>query len=288
MLLLQFKRNEEEIKKQFYKLKFREDVADILEIEDKSLRYWLYAVPTSKKYSEFNIPKKGNSGYRNISAPCETLKQIQRKLNHILGLIYSSKVCSYGFEKNKSILGNATNHTNKKLVFNIDLKDFFSQIHFGRIRGMFIAPPYSLGIEAATVIAQLVCCNGILPQGAPTSPIISNMICRSMDNNIMKLCKECKVQYTRYADDLSFSTNKRAFSDKICFVEDGKIQLGYELKAIINNNSFTVNKNKIFLNSKNVRQEVTGIVVNEFPNIKRERLSELRAIYSGPLVQTIN
>ena len=72
-----FKRNEEEIKKQFYKLKFREDVADILEIEDKSLRYWLYAVPTSKKYSEFNIPKKGNSGYRNISAPCETLKQIQ-------------------------------------------------------------------------------------------------------------------------------------------------------------------------------------------------------------------
>ena len=85
-----------------------------LEIEDKSLRYWLYAVPTSKKYSEFNIPKKGNSGYRNISAPCETLKQIQRKLNHILGLIYSSKVCSYGFEKNKSILGNATTHTNKK------------------------------------------------------------------------------------------------------------------------------------------------------------------------------
>ena len=272
-----FIQNDSELKEKFYQLNSRMDVSNLLEIDDKSLRYFLYAIKPEKAYNVFKIKKKKGS-FRTICAPTRELKAIQKKLAYILDLIYEPKICAYGFIKNKNIVDNALNHTKRKLLLNIDLKDFFTQIHFGRVRGMLIKPPYSLGVEAATVIAQISCYQKVLPQGSPASPVLTNMICKPFDNQMMNFCKKHGTQYTRYADDITLSTFQDRFPVTICNNNPNDIKIGNGLNKIINSNGFIVNENKVFLNSRRTRQEVTGLVVNQFPNIKRERIRELRSI----------
>ena len=101
---------------------------------------------------------------------------------------------------------NAQRHVKKKYVFNLDLENFFDQVHFGRVRGMLMKPPYGIGAEAALVIAQIACYKGKLPQGAPTSPILTNMVCAPLDTQLIRLAQKYKLHYTRYADDISFSS----------------------------------------------------------------------------------
>lgn len=271
-----FRKSDDELKNEFYGLKSRTDVAKLLEIEDKSLRYYLYAKQDKDKYVTFDIPKK-KGGTRKISAPIKELKNIQRKLAYILNLVYRVKPSAYGFIKDKGIKDNAANHTKRKLLLNIDLKDFFSQVHFGRVRGLLMKKPYAIGEEAATVIAQLVCFEGALAQGAPSSPIISNMICSPLDTQLIRLAKKYGLVYTRYADDITLSTNNQ-FPKEIIVEDSNELTIGSELNSILNRNSFSVNIEKIFLNSSYTRQEVTGLVVNRFPNIKREYIKNLRAI----------
>jgi len=272
-----FKRSDEEIRDLFFKLKSRQDVANILEIKDKSLRYFLYVKRPENQYKRIVLKKRDGSD-RIIYSPSEELKQIQRKLAYIFNLLYERKACVYGFVKNTNIVNNAQNHINKKLILNIDLKDFFTQIHFGRVRGMLMKPPYGIAEEAATTISQIVCLNGALPQGAPTSPIITNMICKPFDNDLIKFSKKNSINYSRYADDITFSTYKYEFTKNIIDGEITCLKIGKELDKILSKNSFIVNENKVFLNSTKSRQEVTGLVVNKFPNVKRQYVKNLRAI----------
>lgn len=266
-----------EIHEKFFQLKTREDVAELLGIKERSLRYFLYKIRPEYLYHSFEIPKKDGT-YRKISAPVNKWKQVQKKLALILSEVYEPKICAYGFIKEKNILGNASQHARRVMVFNIDLDNFFTQIHFGRVRGMLMKPPYSLGEEAATTIAQIACVKGVLPQGAPSSPIITNMICTPLDNALMKLAKKEGCVYTRYADDITFSTYKREFGSQIVYVDNQGIHLGEELTSILRKNSFSVNLEKIILRSRSERQEVTGLTVNEFPNLRRNYIKQLRAI----------
>ena len=266
-----------ELQLQFYKLKTRQDVSKILGIKDRSLRYFLYGVGTENLYHEIEI-KKRNGGIRKICAPEDKLKNIQRKMLHILEEVYRKKPAAYGFINDKSNVSNAQNHCKRELILNIDLKDFFDQIHFGRVFGLLKKEPYSIGEEAAKVIAQLVCYKGKLPQGAPTSPIISNMICSPLDTQLTQLAKRYKLVYTRYADDITFSTHRNKFPIEIVDIVENKIELGSSLKEILKKNSFIVNDEKIHLKSKYERQEVTGLIVNRFANLKKEYIREIRAI----------
>lgn len=263
--------------KKFFEAKTRDDIAELLGIKEKSLRYFLYKRRPENMYKTFEVKKKSGAS-RKISAPQKELKQIQRKLTSVLSEIYEPKACAYGFIENKNILGNANRHTGRKSVLNIDLKDFFTQIHFGRIRGMLMQKPYSLGDEAATTIAQIACLNGVLPQGAPSSPILSNMICVPLDNNLMRLAKQTGCTYTRYADDITFSTYKKDFPADLAYVENGSVHLGKKLAAAFKNQSFNINPEKITFRSNYVRQEVTGLTVNVFPNVRRSYSKQLRAI----------
>ena len=272
-----FKRQDDEIVSKFYKLQSRVDVADLLEIEEQSLRYFLYKRRPDNMYKKFTIRKK-SGGARTILSPEAKLKNIQKKLAYILTLVYEPKVCVYGFIPDKNIIDNARNHIKRNQIFNIDLKDFFTQIHFGRIRGMLINQPYNIGDEAAITIAQIACFKGILPQGAPSSPIITNMICKPLDNHLLRLAKKHRITYTRYADDLTFSTYYPKFPSAIVHGNLSELVIGRELLEILHKNSFNVNEEKVFLNSRSTRQEVTGLVVNKFPNIKREYIKKLRAI----------
>lgn len=266
-----------DIKQRFLKLETREDVATLLGISERSLRYFLYKRRPENMYFTFEIPKKDGSK-REISAPSKELKNIQRKLADVLSAVYDPKVCAYGFIEGRNNVGNAGRHVNKRLVFNIDLKDFFSQIHFGRVRGMLMNKPYCIKEEAATTIAQIACFNGRLPQGAPSSPIITNMISAPLDNALMRLAKKANCIYTRYADDITFSTFKPEFDKSIVSIEKGTVLIGEDLERILKKHSFEVNPNKITLRSRIYRQEVTGLTVNEFTNLRRNYIKQLRAI----------
>ncbi|MFM7372884.1 MAG: reverse transcriptase domain-containing protein, partial [Sphaerospermopsis kisseleviana] len=106
---------------------------------------------------------------------------------------------------------NAKNHCNKKFVLNLDIKDFFPTITQQRIRGVMMSPPYNLPSQIATTISHICCYEGKLPQGAPTSPIISNIVCAKLDSELRLLAKQNKCFYTRYADDITFSTIVKNF-----------------------------------------------------------------------------
>lgn len=269
---------------EFSRLQTRSDVAAWLGISEKSLRYFLYGKRVENLYSEFDLAIKGG-GFRKIRAPHRVLKTTQRKLADKLSAIYEPRQCVYGFVKDKNIIDNAQRHVKSRCVLNIDIKDFFEQIHVGRIIGMLTKEPYSIGKEAATIIAQLVCYykrnakSSCLPQGAPTSPIISNMICSSLDTQLTQYAKRHHLFYTRYADDISLSTGKRHFDSEVaCFDEDGSIVLGGELRGIFSKASFGVNDAKLKLRTLSFRQEVTGLVVNKRVNVKREYIKTIRSI----------
>lgn len=272
-----FKRSDSEIKDLFYKLDTRQSVADILEINEKSLRYFLYVKKPENLYTRFSIRKK-NGDERIIFAPENRLKNVQRKLAYILSLVYDPKICAYGFIKNKNIIQNADKHCKRTQVLNIDLKDFFTQIHFGRVRGMLMKAPFSLSDEAATTISQIACYNRHLPQGAPSSPILTNMICRPLDNQLMRLSKNNRMTYTRYVDDITFSTRNAEFPKGIVYGDLFDLKIGKDLKEILRKNSFEINVQKVYLNNSSTRQEVTGLIVNKFPNVKREYTKNIRAI----------
>lgn len=249
----------------------RNDLADWIGIEHGKLTYVLYVKKTDTQYTEFQIPKKDGE-MRNIYAPKNDLKKIQRYLARALWqqqqyiwetLNIDSKI-SHAFQKDRSIITNSIPHRKKRFIVNIDLEDFFPSINFGRVRGFFINNKYwKTESEVATVIAQLTCYKGALPQGAPTSPVISNMICNIMDMRIVQLAQKYKLTYTRYADDLTFSTNEKSFLEAYP-------KFYKELTSQIEKSGFRVNQKKTRMTFKNSRQEVTGLVVNQKISVKRE------------------
>lgn len=265
------------IKEKFKNLRTRSDIASILGMSDKSLRFFLYGRNADKVYHEFAISKK-NGGVRKINAPDKSLKMIQRKLADILNCVYRVKPAAHGFVLNKNVITNANKHKQRMYVLNIDLETFFGQIHFGRIQGMLMKPPYQLGREAAITISQLVCHKGILPQGAPTSPIISNMICSPLDTELTRLAKKYKLNYSRYADDITFSSLRKRLPQEVFFQKEKIAYVGNELEAIFKKHSFPINYKKVRMFDYRKRQMVTGLVVNKFVNLPREYLKEIRAI----------
>ena len=270
----------------FLNLKSTRDLANLLGIRYSSLVFHIYKTKPEDRYVEFTIAKKGG-GVRTILAPSTALKLIQRKLSRILYSVYEPKASTHGFVQSKSIVTNSLMHKSRRFVLNIDLKDFFPSINFGRVRGMFMALPYFVPEDVATVLAQICNYSGRgkdeLPQGAPTSPIITNMLCAKLDSNLRVLSKKVGCTYTRYVDDITFSTSHPEFPPELAkiAIRQGVVQrvvLGKKLNDIIYENGFEVNKSKIRLQTRNFRQEVTGLTVNQFPNVSRNYVRQIRTM----------
>lgn len=261
--------------REFNDIGTRNELADFLKIPRKQLSYILYVRGVNNLYTSFEIRKK-NGGVRKIKAPLEELKDIQRKLAEAL-YKHNKKAgkknnLSHAFEKNKNIITNAKIHRNKRLILNIDLENFFESFHFGRVRGFFTKNKnFLLPSEVATVIAQLSCYEGKLPQGAPTSPIISNLICGILDYRLLKVAKKYKLNYTRYADDLTFSTNDKNFPNL-------QTKFHEEISKELIQAGFKINEKKTRLQYKDSRQVVTGLVVNRKINVNRIFYKETRAM----------
>ncbi|MDL0441898.1 trypsin-like peptidase domain-containing protein [Stutzerimonas frequens] len=240
----------------------------------------------SSFYNRFEINKKGG-GTREIFSPQKQLKVLQGRLAFVLAELYKPRSCAKAFIRGRSLYDNASSHTRKSFVFNVDLKDFFTSISFARVRGLLIAQPYKLNPATASVIAHMCTVNGFLPQGAPTSPILSNMICSSLDRQLSVLAKTHRAAYTRYADDITFSfyCPAKHLPKEIVVLQRNIDQLnhygsevGRELQEIVSANGFTVNVKKVRLQSKHERQVVTGLTVNKIVNVDRRYIRKTSAM----------
>lgn len=239
----------------------------------EELTWWVFALPQRKRYRQFEIQRRDGSP-RVIHAPIQPLKEIQRKLARKIE--YEVPDLVHGFVPERSPLSNARVHRKHEWVLRIDLADFFPSINFGRVRGLFLAYPFEYGPDAATMIAQTCCFDGVLPQGAPTSPLISNLICRSLDRDLERLAAKERCAVSRYADDLCLSSDQGYFPHHLAYIEQGRTVAGETIEAIVEDNGFNINHAKSRLMHRTQRQRVTGLVVNEKANVSRDYVRDLR------------
>jgi len=237
-------------------------LADFLDTKEIDLRKLIKNKDIS--YRKFYIPKS-NGGRRLIAEPVEQLKSIQRSvLGSILERVPLHSAAN-GFRRQKSIVTNAEKHTEQEIIVKIDLKDFFPSITYQRVKGVYMNLGYPEGV--AEMLAELSTYNGKLPMGAPTSPYLSNIIAIRMDKRFTKLGEKIGFRYSRYADDLAFSSSDRNFTKRIPF-----------FRKIIEDEGFIVNEKKIAIARKGGRQKITGVVINKKVNIDSKEYKKLRAV----------
>lgn len=271
-------------------------LAEAMEVSIGELRFLAYGRKVSKisHYRRFLMPKK-RGGHRLISAPMPRLKQAQRwVLEQILEKV-ALHDAAHGFRKDHSILTNATPHCGSQLVINLDLRDFFPNVTWKRVYGLFLALGYSHSI--ATIFAQICTeppveevemdgetwqvATGVrhLPQGAPTSPAITNLLCRRMDARMTGIARKHGFTFTRYADDLTFSSSP---GDR-----EASRKLLWHVKKVIEEEGFHLHPDKLRIMGKGRRREVTGLIAGEKPSVPREDVRAFRALLnrlekSGP------
>lgn len=266
-----------------------DDVAALLGYKLSSIAYIIYRIPETAKYTEFEIPKRGG-GTRKIKAPRPSLRLLQRRLANLLYLCLADidKIgtprhpLSHGFSRSLSIITNAAEHKRKRYVLNLDLQDFFPSINFGRLRGMLIKDKrFELHPKVATIIAQISCHDHSLPQGSPCSPVLSNIVGHLLDIRLVRFARDNKCTYSRYADDITFSTNQIHFPATLAAPDpsgNGAWVLGIDLIKAINKAGFVINDTKTRMQIRGSRQTTTGLIVNEKVNIRPEYYRSAKAM----------
>jgi len=261
------------------------DLANKMGISLKELRFLTYTQKLSPKtdYVRFKMAKK-TGGFREISAPKPQLKSLQYWiLENILNRVAVSEQ-THGFVIKRNIVSNAIPHLKQAVVINCDLENFFPTISYPRVRGLFKSLGYST--EVATILALLTTeaeqkevvldgeklylytGNRYLPQGSPASPMISNLICRKLDKRMSGIATSLGFVYTRYADDMTFSSKEYLNINKML----------YWVKGIVKEEGFILHPEKTRIMKKGARHEVTGVVVNEKPSVNRKELKRFRAL----------
>lgn len=246
---------------------------------EKTVRRLFEGKAITSLYKEFEIPKKSGRGTRHICAPTGKLKNILTCINIILKEIYTPEACCTGFTKSRSVVTNASVHIGQNYVYNIDLQNFFPSITYGQVYRAMKYEPFGFCDDLAKIVARLCSMKSsdslrhvryVLPQGAPTSPILSNIVCHRLDDALTRLSSRMNVKYTRYADDMTFSSMHNVYHKYGKFLK--------EVRRIITSQGFTINEEKTRLQKRGTRQEVTGLVVCNKANVMREYIKELRML----------
>jgi RNA-directed DNA polymerase len=236
------------------------DLAELVGLPLNELTWWVYGLRPSKRYTRFNVQKR-SGGVREIHAPIKPIKDVQRRLLVALAPAYRPTLNIHGFVAGRSPVSNARPHQRQTSVLRADILDFFPSIHFGRVRGLFRAFPFDYPDDVAQLLAHICCHRGALPQGAPTSPLVSNLICRGLDRDLAQLAKEERCYFTRYADDLSFSTRRRQFPVALADMDESGVTVaGKRLHDLVEHHGFVLNGSKTRLVHYAQRQRVTGLI----------------------------
>jgi len=262
------------------------DLAVILNFTPSGLAHTLYKL--DPKYIAFDIPKR-SGGVRRIRAPVPQLKLAQRRLANLLSdclddLLKGApqrRPLAHGFVRKRSIITNAALHKRRRYVLNLDLQDYFPSINFGRVRAVFMKDNnWSLQEKVATVIAQIACDEHVLPQGSPCSPVISNVVTHILDVRLARLARQHKCTYSRFVDDITFSTGRKDFPPELAYQVPGTHQweLGAPLRQTIERGGFQINPAKTRMQYRGSRQMATGLTVNDKVNIRAEYYRFARAM----------
>lgn len=226
--------------------------------------YLLHAISASPSnfYRRFDVPKK-SGGVRRICEPLPTLKLIQRFIVDRVIANCELHKSARAFRRNHSLRGAAIIHKARPYMLTLDIKDFFPSISGFSVYRSF----YELGYttQIARLLSGLCTLDDGLPQGAPSSPILSNIVLKPFDEKIFTECKSRGIFYTRYADDLTFSSREENLTGLIGVVRHELGSLGLK-----------INEKKTSLSGNGARKYVNGVVVNEKPNILREKRRDLR------------
>jgi RNA-directed DNA polymerase len=260
------------------------DVASALDLTIKQLRH--YSIhrqrDTTTHYVTFAIRKR-SGGCRLIHAPKKRLKAIQRTLHELLVSKLPVSAFANGFRQGRSVASNAAPHVGKAVLIKLDIADCFPTIHFGRVRGLLIAYGYSYPVAQLLAVLmtepprQPVELDGkiyhvpvgprVCVQGAPTSPGLCNALLRRLDHRLAGLARKHGFDYTRYADDLTFSGG-----------ETKKIKMLITVAArVAHEEGLPLNREKTRVLRAGQRQTVTGITVNEAMGLSRQERRRLRA-----------
>lgn len=216
-------------------------------------------------YKHYEVPKR-NGGKRAIDEPLPSLKEIQSWiLSEILVPASRTMVSpvAKAFMPGKSLRENARFHRGRSKVVAVDIQDFFPSIGYGAVYGIFQRMGYNNPVSV--MLARLCTLRGILPQGAPTSPMLSNLFFKDADQKIFHYCRKRDIQYTRYADDLIFSGNDLSQQHLISYV-----------KMLLSSKKLMLNEKKTKVMGQGMRQNVTGVVVNEILQVPRTYRDKVR------------
>lgn len=225
-----------------------------------------YVFSTKKFYRNFEL-KKRSGGYRLIKSPYPSLLECQKWINNNILKSVPLQNCVTGYRSGLSILDNARLHCGRDEMLKIDISDFFPSIEFRRIMSVFTELGYSQ--KVSFILARLCSLDGVLPQGAATSPSISNIICKKMDRQFYETCRRLGLRYTRYSDDITISGRE---------IKKGNIRYFFE---IIEKFGFKVNQKKVRILRSNDKKIVTGLdITTGKPRVCREyRRSISKDIY---------
>lgn len=255
------------------------DMARQIAVPLHKLHLWAWkSRDRSGQYTEFSIPRRHGEP-RRIQAPVRALGFVQKRIVEFLSQHVRPMSESHGFTNERSILTNALCHLHSKVIVNIDIADFFGSINFGRVRGALMAPPLRMPADCATLVAQLCTFRDALPQGAPSSPFLANLVVRRLDSQLSKLARDTRTTYSRYADDITFSSHSRPRVARVVSVDENGIAVpSRRLLDVIAANGFRLNDRKTRVLGAGARQEVTGVVLNGgSPNVPRAFVREIRA-----------
>jgi RNA-directed DNA polymerase len=227
------------------------------------LPIYVYAAANSPErfYRQFSIPKK-NGGIRIISEPLPNLKEIQKWI--LKNILYNLKVSAYAkaYIPGKSIKDNVRFHRRQKKVLSLDIKSFYDCLTNWMVFQLFMENGYNESV--AMMLTGLCCLNGSLPQGAPTSAALSNLLMKKFDEIVGKYCKEQEIRYTRYADDMTFSG------------DFDEVQVIRFIRKNLKSMGLKLNKTKTRVRKQGQQQEVTGIVVNYKTQVPKTVRKEIR------------
>ncbi|MBR9833500.1 RNA-directed DNA polymerase [bacterium] len=280
-----------QLKEGFLQMQTKQELADVLnlakkvlypnddqKIELKNITYHGNSKFSKNRYKTFVVKKK-SGGERIIQAPKKEFKSILKPLNLVFQTVFEPHKNAFGFVPQKSIVDNANRHVSKNFVYNLDLKDFFHSFDRNAVKmGIWF---YGFKMDKTKEsLAYLLAClctheteiggksEFVLPQGNPCSPTLTNLLCTKLDRRLNGLARRFGAEYSRYADDITFSANKNAFKNE---------DFQKELKRIIEDDQqLEIQPKKTRLQGRNYRQDATGLTVNEKVNVQPRYTKQIR------------